>query len=117
MIFKRRMELDMERLTRKSSSTDMVWFVDHNNNDMDLEPCEMSYTHNKLAIQKLAAYEDLGFTPEDIAYMAKFFKENTSAEAIADNMRIAAKLIEWEKWKTLEEEGRLVVLNDESFHH
>lgn len=49
----------MKRLTRKSLSTDMVWFVDHDNNDMDLEPCEMSYTHNKLAIQKLAEYEDL----------------------------------------------------------
>jgi hypothetical protein len=48
----------MERLTRKSSNTDMVWFVDHDNN-MELEPCEMSYTHNKLAIQKLAEYEDL----------------------------------------------------------
>lgn len=48
----------MERLTRKSLSTDMVWFVDHDNN-MDLEPCEMSYRHNKLAIQKLARYEDL----------------------------------------------------------
>lgn len=49
----------MERLTRKSLSTDMVWFVDHDNNNMDLEPCEMSYTHNKLAIKKLAYYEDL----------------------------------------------------------
>lgn len=49
----------MDRLTRKSSSTDMVWFVDHDNNNMDLEPCEMSYRHNMLVIQKLAYYEDL----------------------------------------------------------
>ena len=59
----------MERLTRKSSNTDMVWFVDHNNNDMDLEPCEMSYTHNRLAIRKLAEYEDTGLTPKKIELM------------------------------------------------
>ena len=47
------------RLTRKSKHSDMVWFVDHENNDIDLEPCEMGYTHNKLAIQKLAYYEEL----------------------------------------------------------
>lgn len=49
----------MDRLTRKSQSSEMVWFVDHDNNNMDLEPCEMSYRHNMLAIQKLAYYEDL----------------------------------------------------------
>ena len=49
---------------------------------------------------KLKAYEDLGFTPEEIAYMAKFFKEHTSAEAIAADMKIVAKLIELEKPKT-----------------
>lgn len=59
---------------------------------------------------KLADYEDLGFTPEEIAYMAKFFKEHTSAEAIADNMKTVAKLLEWSRWKAAEEEGRLVVL-------
>lgn len=48
----------MERLTRKSKTSDMVWFVDHENNNIDLEPCEMNPHHNRLAIQKLAAYED-----------------------------------------------------------
>lgn len=51
-------ENDMERLTRKSQIGDMVWFVDHENSNMDLEPCEMNPHHNRLAIQKLAAYED-----------------------------------------------------------
>lgn len=37
----------------------MVWFVDHENNEMELEPCEMDSHHSRLAIQKLAAYEDL----------------------------------------------------------
>lgn len=55
----------MERLTRKSSNTDMVWFVDHDNNDMDLEPCEMSPIHNRLVVQKLAEYEETGLTPEE----------------------------------------------------
>lgn len=48
----------MERLTRKSSNTDMVWFIDYDNN-MDLEPCEMSPAHSRLVIEKLAYYEDL----------------------------------------------------------
>ena len=61
-------------------------------------------------LDKMADYEDLGFTPEEISYMANFFKEYTSAEIIADNMKTVAKLIEWSKWKEAEEEGRLVVL-------
>ena len=48
----------MERLTRKSQNSDMVWFVDHENNNMNLEPCEMNPHHNRLAIQKLADYEE-----------------------------------------------------------
>lgn len=49
----------MERLTRKSSSTDMVWFVDYLNNDVDLEPYEMTTRDIRLALEKLAYYEDL----------------------------------------------------------
>lgn len=49
----------VNRLTRKSQSSDMVWFIDHENNNMSLEPCEMDSHHNRLAIQKLAYYEDL----------------------------------------------------------
>lgn len=48
----------MDRLTRKSQSSEMVWFIDHDNNDLNLEPCEMSYGNNRKAIQKLAYYED-----------------------------------------------------------
>ena len=62
------------------------------------------------AIDKLGQYEDLGFTPEDIAYLAKFYKERTSAKAIADDMRVAVQLMEWAKLKDLEAEGRLVIL-------
>lgn len=48
----------MDRLTRKSQSSEMVWFIDHENNDLNLEPCEMSYSQNGKAIRKLAYYED-----------------------------------------------------------
>ena len=49
------------------------------------------------AIQNLQAYEHLGFTPEEIAYMAKFYKEHTSVEAIKNNMKIIARLLELER--------------------
>lgn len=49
----------MNRLTRKSQDSEMVWFVDHNNGDLNLEPCEMSYSDNGKAIRKLSYYEDL----------------------------------------------------------
>lgn len=48
----------MDRLTRKSQSSEMVWFIDHDNNNLNLEPCEMSYSQNGKAIRKLAYYED-----------------------------------------------------------
>lgn len=49
----------MERLTERSKSknSSMVWFKDENNNIL-LEPCEMSSHHSRIAIAKLAAYED-----------------------------------------------------------
>lgn len=47
----------MSRLTHESPVTDMVWFIDHENNDAFLEPCEMDSHHSRLAIQKLAQYE------------------------------------------------------------
>ena len=58
----------MSRLTRKSLKTDMIWFVDHDNN-MELEPCEMSPIHNRLVLQKLAEYEETGLSPQKIKRM------------------------------------------------
>lgn len=58
---------------------------------------------------KLQSYEDLGFTPEDIVMMAKFYKEQTSVEAITANMKLVQKLIKLENYETLEKEGRLIV--------
>jgi hypothetical protein len=48
----------MERLTERSKNSDMVWFKDTENNGMLLEPCEMESHHSRMAITKLAAYED-----------------------------------------------------------
>lgn len=47
----------MERLTKFNNG--MIWFVDHDNNDINLEPCEMHSHHCRLAIQKLSEYEDI----------------------------------------------------------
>lgn len=50
----------MERLTRKSDSG-MVWFIDreHKSGYVEREPYEMDAHHSRLAIAKLAEYEDL----------------------------------------------------------
>lgn len=48
----------MDRLTHKSNESDMVWFVDHENNDSFIELNEMNAHHSRLAIQKLEKYED-----------------------------------------------------------
>lgn len=75
---------------------------------------------SKKVYDKLKVYEDLGFEPEEIAHMAKFFKEHTSAEAIAQNMRIVAKLLEaerkeayWIKHEHAEESEGLLIPNYE----
>ena len=62
--------------------------------------------------EKLKAYEDLGFTPTEIALMAKFYKEHTSVEFIKSEMNIVAKLVEWSKWKELENQGRLFIIDE-----
>lgn len=47
----------MERLTRKSSESEMVWFIERENNNRELEPCDMNYYHSGVAIRRLADYE------------------------------------------------------------
>ncbi|MCM1543445.1 MAG: hypothetical protein NC121_19640 [Blautia sp.] len=49
----------MERLTRRSEDSGAVWFVDHEHGGACREPCEMDAHHARLAIEKLAGYEDL----------------------------------------------------------
>lgn len=49
----------MERLTIRSKNSDMVWYKDVENNDAYVEPCEMTPHHSRMAIAKLATYEDV----------------------------------------------------------
>ena len=73
------------------------------------------WEHRQVAewLRKLQSYEDLGFTPEDIVMMAKFYKEQTSVEAITVNMKLVQKLIKLENYETLEKEGRLIIKPEE----
>ena len=48
----------MDRLTKRSDTSDMVWFVDHATG-LNLEPCEMSPTHARAVLKNLAEYEDM----------------------------------------------------------
>ena len=51
----------MKRLTvrgRSEENKSMVWFLDKEDNNRRLEPCEMSSHHSGLAIRKLAKYEE-----------------------------------------------------------
>ena len=48
----------MERLTKRSKNSDMVWFKDAENGNISLEPCELTAHHNRMMLDKLAAYED-----------------------------------------------------------
>ena len=48
----------MERLTICSKNSDMVWFKDAENGNAHFEPCEMTAHHNRMALDKLATYED-----------------------------------------------------------
>lgn len=47
----------MERLTKKSKTTDMILFIDKENNNLALEPYEMTSYDIQLAIEKLFDYE------------------------------------------------------------
>ncbi len=47
----------MERLTIRSKNN-MVLFKDAENGNALLEPCEMTAHHNRIALDKLATYED-----------------------------------------------------------
>ena len=49
----------MSRLTKRGIKQEgMIWFVDHENNGISLEPCEMNPHHNRVTLEKLADYED-----------------------------------------------------------
>lgn len=84
----------MERLTIRSKNN-MVWFKDAENGNAHLEPCEMTVHHNRMALDKLATYEDadeqglllrLPCKVGDTVYLIK--NDGTIAERVADMMFI-----------------------------
>ena len=60
------------------------------------------------AYYKLKHYEDLGLEPSDIAYLMNFYKEHTTGKAIALDLKLLGDSFELERYKKLEEEGRLL---------
>lgn len=58
---------------------------------------EQAYRNGYNAGYKAAKAEYFNLTPEDVAYLLKFFKERTSTSSITAEMKIAAELIELEK--------------------
>lgn len=54
----------MERLTKRS--LDMVWMKSQEKANLFLEPCEMIAHDVRIILDRLAAYEDTGLTPEEI---------------------------------------------------
>lgn len=70
----------MNRLTKKSADSGMVWFIDYENNGIVLEPCEMYSHHSRLAIQKLAEYEELGTVAECKNAMARIKPKKVVSE-------------------------------------
>lgn len=49
----------MERLTKRSQTSPMTWFIDHENGDLPLEPCELGSMQTGTILRKLGEYEDL----------------------------------------------------------
>lgn len=107
----------MERLTKKSQNSEVVWFIDYDNNGLNLEPCEMSYNDSGKAIRKLAAYEDTGLTPQEIEQMKARMPLHSWAGESADKMSIfgipVSRIIELTK---AEKQGRLIVLSIQDVH-
>lgn len=83
---------DAGRLTKRSKTTDMVWFIDRENDNLILEPCEMTPYHSRVAIQKLAKYEDHDANiPPNTRHV--FNKEDFTEEQL-QLLKMAFKLVE-----------------------
>lgn len=76
----------MERLTIRSNNGDMVWYKDVENNDAYVEPCEMTPHHSRMAIAKLADYEDA----EEHGFLL-----NVNAAVAKDLLKKKEKLTIW----------------------
>ena len=93
------------RLTKNING--MIWFASQDTN-LWLEPNEMSYHDNRIAIDKLAAYEDTGLEPEDVDNLRL-----SLCGAVAASIAEEQGYVEVSRVKEIanaEAEGRLVIL-------
>ena len=83
----------MERLTKRSTMpSEMAWFVDRENNNLPLEPCEMGSFQVGKVLRRLAEYEDL--EDQGLIYHPKSWQESDFSEDQLQLLRIAFKLVE-----------------------
>lgn len=82
----------MERLTKKSQTSEMAWFVDYTNGGLPLEPCELGSTQAGMILRKLAVYEDL--EERGLVNRPKEWQESDFTEDQLRLLRIAFKMVE-----------------------
>lgn len=82
----------MERLTKKSQTSEMAWFVDYANGGLPLEPCELGSTQAGMILRKLAVYEDL--EERGLVNRPKEWQESDFTEDQLRLLRIAFKMVE-----------------------
>ena len=116
----------MERLTKRSKGGGMVWYKDAENKDMNLEPCEMSAHHARIALKRLADYEDLGYTPEELKLsfdppeVLYEIGNETDEEKVHPIYPVDGEQIEYSKgevyWNCRDEEGDVVEIPLSGLH-
>lgn len=114
----------MERLTRKSDTSDMVWFIDreHEIGYAEREPCDMDTHHARLAIAKLAEYEDLeerlqkiygecdGLFEKVVDHLERHNGVDFTSPAAKARLLTDEDVDRWAEYKTLDEQGKLLKL-------
>lgn len=116
----------MERLTKRSKGGGMVWYKDAENKDMNLEPCEISAHHARIALKRLADYEDLGYTPEELKLsfdppeVLYEIGNETDEEKVHPIYPVDGEQIEYSKgevyWNCRDEEGDVVEIPLSGLH-
>lgn len=116
----------MERLTKRSKGGGMVWYKDAENKDMNIEPCEMSAHHARIALKRLADYEDLGYTPEELKLsfdppeVLYEIENETDEEKVHPIYPVDGEQIEYSKgevyWNCRDEEGDVVEIPLSGLH-
>lgn len=72
------------------------------------QPTIQPYGYNKDGlIEELEEYKSLGFSPEEVAMLARFFKERTSTAAITADMKLLAGYLKAEKYEELEKQNQM----------